>query len=78
MPSKKPAIKDEADPRFLPVAKAFSRNPAVSLMESKSGGTRSLMLNGKSFGMSMQGHFVLAKEAHRLEASPVIKKSKRS
>jgi hypothetical protein len=30
MPSKKPVTRDAADPRFLPVAKAFSRNAAAT------------------------------------------------
>jgi hypothetical protein len=49
----------EADPRFFPVAKAFMRMPGFSLMESKSGALRGLMLNGKSFGMSSHGRFIL-------------------
>lgn len=49
----------EADPRFEPVAKAFAKAPGFSLMESKSKGSRGLMLNGKSFGMSHHGRFVL-------------------
>jgi hypothetical protein len=49
----------EADPRFLPVARAFARTPGFSLMESKSGAMRGLMLNGKSFGMSSHGRFML-------------------
>jgi hypothetical protein len=49
----------EADPRFEPVARVFARVPGFSLMESKSQGSRGLMLNGKSFGMSHHGRFVL-------------------
>jgi len=48
-----------ADPRFAPVAKAFSRTPGFSLMESKSRAMRGMMLNGKSFGMSSHGRFIL-------------------
>src|SRR5271169_1789009 len=55
--SRKPL--DEADPRFVPVARAFARVPGFSLMESKSGAMRGLMLNGKSFGMSSNGRFIL-------------------
>ena len=47
-----PATLDEADPRFEPVARALAQSPGFSLMESKSGGLRGMMLNGKSFGMS--------------------------
>jgi len=49
----------EADPRFVPVAKAFARTPGFSLMESKSGGLRGMMLNGKSFGMSSHGRLIV-------------------
>ncbi len=60
MPKSKPAKKSgvppsEADPRFIPVAEAFAGTPAFSVMESKSGALRALMLKGKSFGMSSQG-----------------------
>ena len=72
-PAKKPAaekpapVVDEADPRFVPVAKAFARAPGFSLMESKSRGTRGLQLNGKSFGMSTDGRFVLKLDEVRVE-----------
>ncbi len=64
MAKKKPAKTSgtrlpEADPRFTPVAEAFAGTPAFSLMQSKSGAMRGLMLNGKSFGMSSNGRFVL-------------------
>jgi hypothetical protein len=49
----------EADPRFVPVAEALRRTPGFSLMESKSGALRGLTLNGKSFGMSSHGRFIL-------------------
>ncbi len=58
-PSAKTATKDEADPRFEPLAKAFGRTRGFSLMESKSRGTRGLILNGKSFGMSSHGRLIL-------------------
>ena len=58
--AKKPATgADEKDPRFLPVAAALARKAGFSLMESASGATRGMMLNGKSFGMSSHGRFVL-------------------
>lgn len=50
---------DGPDPRFLPVIAAFARTPGFSLMESKTGATRGLMLHGKSFGMSTHGRFML-------------------
>jgi hypothetical protein len=50
---------DEADPRFLPVVDSFSGTAGFSLMESKSGGMRGLMLNSASFGMSSHGRFIL-------------------
>ncbi|HEY2517852.1 MAG TPA: hypothetical protein VGI39_43580 [Polyangiaceae bacterium] len=66
--AKKPApVADEADPRFVPVAKAFARAPGFSLMESKSRATRGLQLNGKSFGMSTHGRFVLKLDEARVE-----------
>jgi hypothetical protein len=37
---------------------------AVFATESKSGAMRGLMLNGKSFGMSTHGRFVLVDRAH--------------
>jgi hypothetical protein len=49
----------EADPRFEPVARAFARVAGFSLMESKSKGMRGLMQDGKSFGMSIGGRFIL-------------------
>jgi hypothetical protein len=51
--------RDEADPRFEPVARAFARTRGFSLMESKSRAMRGLMLNGKSFGMSSHGRLIL-------------------
>ena len=57
--AKKVTTLEAADARFIPVAKAFARNPKVSLMESKSGAMRGLMLDGKSFGMSSNGRFML-------------------
>jgi hypothetical protein len=62
------ATGDEADPRFIPVAQAFARTPGFSLMESKSGATRGMMLNGKSFGMSSHGRFILKLTAERAAA----------
>jgi hypothetical protein len=49
----------EADPRFVPVAEAFADVPGFSLMESNSGATRGLMLDGRSFGMSSHGRLIL-------------------
>jgi hypothetical protein len=49
----------DADPRFVPVVKTFARTPGVSLMQSKSGAMRALMLHGKSFGMSSKGRLLL-------------------
>jgi hypothetical protein len=58
----------EADPRFLPVAKAFARTPGVTLMDSQSGALRGLMLHGKSFGMSSHGRLVLKLTEERAAA----------
>ncbi len=58
-PAKKAAPLEQADPRFAPVLEALARNLGFSLMESKSGAMRGLMLNGKSFGMSSHGRFIL-------------------
>jgi hypothetical protein len=49
----------DADPRFIPVAAALAGMDGFSLMESKSGATRGLMLDGKSFGMSSHGRLIL-------------------
>ena len=72
MSNKKPARggagSDVADPRFVPVAKAFARAPGFSLMESKSGAMRGLMLHGKSFGMSQHGRFILKLDEERVAA----------
>jgi hypothetical protein len=59
---------DQADPRFAPVAAAFARTPGFSLMQSKSQATRGLMLNGKSFGMSSHGRFILKLNEARVAA----------
>jgi hypothetical protein len=56
------------DTRFVPVAKAFARTPGFSLMESKSGAMRGLMHNGKSFGMSSHGRFILKLTPERATA----------
>lgn len=66
--SAKTAVRDEADPRFEPVAKAFAGTRGVSLMESKSRATRGLMLNGKSFGMSSHGRLILKMNEARATA----------
>jgi hypothetical protein len=50
------------------VAKAFARTPGFSLMESKSGAMRGLMLNGKSFGMSSHGRFIVKLTVERAAA----------
>jgi hypothetical protein len=47
------------DPRFLPVVAALEGQRGFSLMESNSGATRGLMLEGKSFGMSSHGRLIL-------------------
>lgn len=47
------------DPRFLPVIAALEGLPGFSLMESNSGATRGLMLDGHSFGMSSHGRLIL-------------------
>jgi len=65
---KTPRPAEVADPRFAPVAKAFAKTVGVSLMESKSGAMRGLMLNGKSFGMSMNGRFMLKLTEERASA----------
>jgi hypothetical protein len=57
--TKQSALTDEPDPRFVPVARALARVPGFSLMESKSGAMRGMMLDGKSFGMSLQGRFMV-------------------
>jgi hypothetical protein len=67
-PKKTSATIDEADPRFVPVAKAFARTRGFSLMESKSGAMRGMMLNGKSFGMSSHGRFILKLNEERVAA----------
>jgi hypothetical protein len=72
MPSKTPkktpkAPKDEADPRFDPVARAFAKTRGFSLMESKSRASRGLMLDGKSFGMSQHGRFILKLDEPRVK-----------
>ncbi len=41
------------------MAEAFARTAGFSLMESKSGAMRGLRLNGKSFGVSSHGRFIL-------------------
>jgi hypothetical protein len=56
------------DPRFEPVAKALARTPGFSLMESKSKALRGMMLNGKSFGMSTHGRFILKLDEERAAA----------
>jgi hypothetical protein len=68
-PSKKsPKLTDEADPRFEPVIRVLARHPGFSLMQSKSRGLRGLMLNGKSFGMSQHGRFILKLDDQRVSA----------
>jgi hypothetical protein len=59
---------DKADPRFVPVARAFARTAGFSLMEGKAGATRGLMLHGKSFGMSQGGRFILKLDDERVAA----------
>jgi hypothetical protein len=58
----------EADPRFESVVKAFARTPGVSLMQSKSGAMRGLLLHGKSFGMSSHGRLLLKLTEERAAA----------
>lgn len=57
-----------ADPRFFPVVEAFARTAGFSLMESKSGAMRGLMHNGRSFGMSSHGRFILKLTEERAAA----------
>ncbi len=57
--SKKAELPDAPDPRFNPVAKALSGSPGFSLMENKSGSMRGMMRDGKSFGMSQHGRFIV-------------------
>jgi hypothetical protein len=59
---------EAADPRFEPVAKALARIPGFALMESKSKAMRGMMLNGKSFGMSSHGRFILKLDEPRVAA----------
>jgi hypothetical protein len=61
-------VQDEADPRFVPVAQAFLRTPGFSLMESRSGAMRGLLVHGKSFGMSQDGRFILKLDEGRVAA----------
>ncbi len=68
MPKKKLDEPTEADPRFVPVVKAFTRTTGFSLMESKSGAMRGLMLHGKSFGMSQDGRYILKMNEERVGA----------
>jgi hypothetical protein len=63
-----PALPDEADPRFEPVAKALARVAGFSLMESKSKAMRGMMFNGKSVGMSHHGRFILKLDDDRVAA----------
>jgi hypothetical protein len=56
------------DPRFVPVAKAFAKTRGFSLMESKSGAMRGMMLDGKSFGMSSHGRLILKLDEERATA----------
>ncbi len=56
------------DPRFEPVARALAGTAGFSLMEGKSGALRGLMLDGKSFGMSTHGRFVLKLDEERVAA----------
>jgi hypothetical protein len=65
---KRPAVVDQADPRFVPVADAFRRTPGFALMESKSRAMRGLTLHGKSFGMSQDGRFILKLDEERVAA----------
>ncbi len=58
----------EADPRFVPVEREFVGTPGFSLMESKTGAMRGLVLNGKSFGMSSHGRFILKLNEERTAA----------
>jgi hypothetical protein len=55
-----------ADPRFEPVVKALAKSPGFTLMESKSGAMRGLMRDGKSFGMSQHGRFIVKLEQERV------------
>jgi hypothetical protein len=57
-----------ADPRFDAVVASFTGKAGVTLMGSKSGALRSLMLNGKAFSMSTHGRFVLKLDEARAAA----------
>jgi hypothetical protein len=67
-PKKSLSAGAEADPRFELVAAALARVPGFSLMESKSGALRGMMLHGKSFGMSSHGRFILKLNDERAAA----------
>ena len=66
--SKSAASTEGPDPRFIPVAKALARTAGFSLMESKSGAMRGMMLHGKSFGMSTHGRFIVKLSEDRAAA----------
>ena len=66
--STKATQKDEADPRFEPVVRALAGEAGFSLMESQSRAMRGMLLNGKSFGMSSHGRFILKMNEERAKA----------
>ncbi len=67
-PKKSPPVRPGPDPRFEPVLKALKRRSGFSLMQDKSGAMRGLMLNGKSFGMSSHGRFIVKLDEPRVAA----------
>jgi len=65
---KKAGSGDAADPRFEPVAKALSKMPGFSLMQSKSQAMRGMVFDSQSFGMSHHGRFILKLDEKRVSA----------
>ena len=59
---------DLADPRFVPVVAALEKAAGFTLMESQSKATRGLRREGKSFGMSFHGRFILKLNEERAAA----------
>ena len=61
-------VEDQADPRFVPVVAALEKSAGFTLMESQSKATRGLRRDGKSFGMSFHGRFILKLNEERAAA----------
>jgi hypothetical protein len=66
--AKRKGVSDDADPRFVPVIAALEKAAGFSLMESQSRATRGLRRDGKSFGMSFHGRFILKMNEERAAA----------